>query len=285
MGLRFRQRRGGYGFGAVPEIKAPPQILNLCVDNLVKRENYFNMDVLILKPTFFHENFDVILNTCKFIYENRNKYFFWDQDVLNYLFSERYLKLPYRFNEILADIRTTEPKPYRIEKAIYHFAGVKPGLNTDDAFNRLYFEYFLKTPWATADMFGNIDKAVVKTVEQIFNESRNILLHVTNLLVNRRRAFLIDKGFQEPAKHIFAINNDELVMDLSTGAENLIREMNANKGKIILFILAGNYPQIRNFLISQNFVEGTDFINGFLFLSERQGFKMNFDTKQLFKEI
>ena len=275
---------GGYGFGAVPEIKPLPGF-RLCRDNLVKDENYFNADVLLLNPSFFRENFDRLLEGCRFIYENRSKYPFLDQDVLNYLFSENYLKLPHRFNDTVQDIRKHAPKPHHIEKAIYHFAGAKPDLNTDDVFNRLYFEYFLKTPWATADMFGNIDKAVAKIVGQIFNESRNILLHVTNLLVKRRRAFFVDSGFLEPAKQIFAINAGELVMDLSTGAENLIGAMNANRGKIILFVLAGNYPQIRDFLISQNFVEGTDFINGFMFLSERHGFKMNFDTKQIFKEM
>ena len=101
---------------------------------------------------------------------------------------------------------------------------------------------------------------------------------MTNLLVKRRRAFFVDSGFLEPAKQIFAINADELVMDLSMGYETLIEAMNANRGKIILFILTCNYLQVRNFLLSQNFVEGTDFINGFLFLSERQGFKMNFNT-------
>ena len=255
------------------------------MDNLVKHENYFNDDVLLLNPEFFRENFENLLNACKFIYENRSRYFLLEQDALNYLFSENYLKLPYRFNVILGDIRRTEPGPYRIEKAIYHFAGAKPDLNTDDAFNRLYLEYFLKTPWANVDMFGNIDKAVVKVVEQTLNESGNILLHVTNLLTKRRRAFLVDKGFQEPAKQIFEVNADELFMDFPTEAENLIRELNANNGKILLFVLTGIYPQIRSFLTGQNFVEGTDFINGFLFLSERQGFKQNFDTRQIFREM
>lgn len=274
---------GGYGFGAVPEIKPFPGF-SLCRDNLVKDENYFNDDVLILHPKFFHENFDRLLEGCRFIYENKSRHVFLEQDVLNYLFSENYLKLPYRFNVYVYALRDSG-KPHRIEKAIYHFAGAKPDLNTDDAFNRLYLEYFLKTPWATVDMFGNIDKAVVKAVEQTLNESGNILLHVTNLLTKRRRAFLVDKGFQEPAKQIFEVNADELFMDFPTEAENLIRELNANNGKILLFVLTGIYPQIRSFLTGQNFVEGTDFINGFLFLSERQGFKKNFDTRQIFREM
>ena len=270
---------GGYGLGAAVDIKSPNAKAPLCVKGFVDHNNWFNVDVLLIKPKFFAENINALIDACKFIYDQ--KCYFYDNDVLNYLFSERYLKLPYRFNSIVGDIRRTEPKPHRFEKAIYHFAGKKPDLNTDDVFNRLYFEYFLKTPWANADMFGNIDKAV----KQIFNEYSNILLYVTNLLGSRRRAFLVERGFLELARQIFAINADELVMDLSTEAETLIREMNANRGKIILFILVGNYPQIRDFLTGKSFVEDMDFINGFMFLSERHGLKMNFDTKQIFKEM
>lgn len=253
------------------------------MNNLVKHENYFNADVLLINPKFFRENFEAILETCKFIHEKN--YSYYEQDVLNYLFSEKYLKLPYRFNEMVRNIRDFDPKPHHLEKAIYHYAGAKPDLNTDDIFNKLYFKYFLKTPWATVDMFGKLNKALEKTFGQILNDSRNMLLHVTNLLSERRRAFFVDENSREAAKQIFAIKPEETVIDLAEGGEMLVKRMNENKGKILLFVLAGNYWQIRNFLLRQNFIEGTDFINGFLFLSERQGFKINFDSKPIVQEI
>ena len=271
------------GFGAVQELKAPKKFLPLCNDKLVKYENYFNSDVLLMNPKFFCENFETILDGCKFIYEKNYPY--CEQDVLNYLFSEKYLKLPYRFNEILRDIRSFDPKPLRLEKAIYHYADAKPDLNTDDIFNRLYWNYFLKTPWATVDMFGNLNKAMEKTFGQILNDSRDTLLNVTNLLSERRRAFLVDEGFLEAAKQIFKIKDHELVMNLSTDAKTFLQILNDSKGEIILFVLTTNYWQVENFLLSKNFIEGTDFINGFLFLSERHGFKINFDNKPIVQEI
>lgn len=272
-----------YGFGAVVELKSPKERFRLCMDNLAKHENYFNSDVLLINPKFFRENFDLILNTCKFCYEN--KYFYNEQDVLNYLFSEKYLKLPYKFNEILADIRAFDPKPHRLEKAIYHYAGAKPDLNTDDIFNRLYLEYFLKTPWATVDMFGHMNKAFDKMFRHYLNESKDTLLRMTNLLNKRRRIFLIEDRFLAPAKRIFEIRDDETILDLSMEPEVLALKLNALRGEAVLFVFVRNYPILLNFLQSKGFREGTDFVNALLFLSERHGFHFNFNTTSLVQEM
>ena len=271
------------GFGAVQELKAPKKFLPLCNDKLVKYENYFNSDVLLMNPKFFCENFETILDGCKFIYEK--KYPYCEQDVLNYLFSEKYLKLPYRFNENVRDIRAFDPKPLRLEKAIYHFAGAKPDLNTDDVFNRLYLEYFLKTPWATVDMFGNMNKAFDKMFRQYLNESKDTLLRTTNLLNKRRRIFLIEDRFLAPAKQIFEIRDDETILDLSIEPEDLAQKLNDSKGAAVLFVFVRNYPMVLNFLRSQNFREGTDFINALMFLSERHGFHFNFNTAGILQEM
>ena len=278
---------GEYGIAGIPEIWSKvPKFHTLIMDNVVKYEDYFNTDVLILRPSFFFENLELILDGCRFIY-NSKRYDQNEQDVLSYLFSKKYLKLPGKFNLHVHFLRGLKDFTH-LEKAIYHFAGgdaTKPSLNIDDIFNRLYFEYFLKTPWATVDMFGNLNKALEKTFGKILNDSRNMLLHVTNLLSERRRAFFVDENSREAAKQIFAIKPEETVIDLAEGGEMLIKRMNENKGKILLFVLTTNYWQVRNFLLSKNFVEGTDFINGFLFLSERQGFKINFDSKPIVQEI
>ena len=279
----YDPNENGCGFGAVPELKTPKTLLPLCNDGLVKYENYFNSDVMIINPKFFRENFETILDACKFIYEKN--YSYGEQDTLNYLFSEKYLKLPYHFNEILRDIRSFDPKPHRLEKAIYHYADAKPDLDTDDVFNKLYFKYFLKTPWATANMFGNINKAMEKKIYEAVNNSRKMMLNVTNLLSERHRAFFVDEDLIEEAKQIFKIKDHELVMNSSTDAKNFLQKLNDSKGKILLFVLSDDYWKIRSFLLSKNFVEDTDFVNGALFLSERHGVKFNFSTREIVQAI
>ena len=277
-----------FPFGAVAEFTkwGEAEGAKLCYDGLVRHEDYFNADVFLLAPNFFKENFELILAGCKLMYQKG--YILAEQDVLNYLFSKKYQKLPGKFNLVIAWERKKGKQQLRLEKAIYHYAGgdvAKPSFDTDDIYNRLYWDYFLKTPWATADMFGNINKAMKKMFGQILNDSRNTLLQVTNLLAERRRAFLIDEDFVEVAKQIFTIKPNEIIMDFSMESNIFFQKLNALKGEILLFILTNNYWQVRSFLLSKNFIEGTDFVNGVLFLSGQHGFKVTFYTDSIAKEI
>ena len=275
-------------FGAVSEyfMKGSYEVNPICKDGYVKHEDYFNSDVLIMKPAFIGEKFDDILNACKFVHDKG--YPFNEQDALNYLFSEKCLHLPSEFNVVLFHLRILKPKPHRLTKAIYHFNVNKPSLDTEDVFNKLYLEYFMRTPWATVDIFGHIHKALDKTFRKFNNEAKGSLLHLTNLLTTRRRAFLVEDNFLEQAKKIFEIKPDEFVMTSSEGIEKFIKKLTAAKGKKIFYILIGNYLQylqLRNFLLSRNFIEGTDFVNGTLFLSENQGINFNFDTGLIVQEM
>ena len=278
----YDPEKQGFILGAVMESLSatPREALKITMDNIVVYENYFNADVLILKPKFFRENAENIINACKFIYDNG--YILFEQDVLNYLFSEKYLKLPFKFNTFVSAVYI-----YRLHfgEAIYHYAGptMKPNLNADDIFNNLYLKYFLKTPWANVDMFGNLQKAL----DKFLNEQKNLLLHMTNLLTWRQRAFFVESGNAVAVKNIFAIKDDELIIDASTSdaGKKLLDAMTKFKGQKIFFILAGNYFQIRWFLLNQKFVENVDFVNGFMFLSEQAGVKVSFDTKPLLQAL
>lgn len=277
----------GYGIGAIPESCSylKEDYFQVIVDGYVKYEDYFNVDVMLLKPSFFKDNFDKILEALKFVNQKRvesnSKYYAaQEQDALNYSFSKFYLKLPGKFNSIVMWKRKFTPvESLHIEKAIYHFAdpSAKPSLDTDDVFNKLYLEYFLKTPWATADMFGNLDKILRK----FYTSLQDNLLHCTNLLAQRQREFFIDKDNLELVKQIFKITNDERVIDSSMSEEKLIKELKKIKDKKVLFFFSAKYWKMRKNLKNNGFVEGVDFLNGFMFLSERYGPNFKFDTKSL----
>lgn len=263
-----------YGFAAVPEItsrvKGAPRLINVMH---VREKDYLNADVLLLKPKFFQENFERILEGCKFIRKIAAPYL--DQDTLNYLFSEKYLKLPRKFNAMVTYLRKN---PF-IGKEIYHFAGRKPDLNTDDVYNRLYLEYFLKTPWANVDMFGNIDKYF----KRFYNENKNTLLHFTNLLAERERVFFVDGNDVEAIRQIFAVRDSELLIDADdpNGGGKFLDALNESCGKKVVFILSVNYFAIRIALLQNGFVEGRDFVNGIMFLSEQYGVNLGFDSREI----
>lgn len=293
VGEMWQYELGEYGFAAVPEIcnKVPKEYFKIIVDGYVRHEDYFNVDVMILKPTFFRDNFTTILDGLKFINKKRiesnySAYLACEQDTLSYLYSKNYLKLPGKFNYIMLWHRMFEPSDsLRLEPAIYHFADprAKPSLDTDDVFNRLYFEYFLKTPWATPDMFGNMDKELKNIFRTTVNNLKGNLLHFTNLLTQRQRAFFVNKHNIDAMKKIFEIKDDELIINASQidAGEILLDEMVKSKGTKIFILFVDYYYQIGRFLLSKNFQEGIDFVNATMFLSERHGFKPNFDTKPI----
>ena len=282
--------KGGYGLAAVPESlnKTKKEYLHLINDNLVKYEDYFNSDVLIIKPSFFKENALKILNGVKFVFDHR--YGYAEQYVLNYLFSDKYLKLPLKFNFFPTAVRLSGIKLDHLESCIIHFAGDKPDLNTDDIFNRIYLEYFMKTEWWTnldfLKMFGVLHNEVKKIFEDYHNETRNILLHFTNLLSKRKRAFLYDKNFTEfeTLQEIFKINETELVMEFPTTQEELNKFV-ALKGTILLFIFMNDYKLIRISLLNHGFIENEDFVDGTKFLSENYGVNFKFDSQKLLQSL
>ena len=270
------------GIAAVPEILSgmPPTATVPIINGRVKHEDYFNDDVMLLNLAFVRENLQDIIDSVKFVHDNH--YYCAEQDALNLLYSTKYLKLPRKFNALITYLR--EKSEQTIGKEIYHLTGsAKPDLNTDDVYNRLYLEYFLKTPYATVDIFGNMGKECVKLFKRTYNESKEFLLHFTNLLAERKRAFFVDKSNLDAVRQIFAMKNDELIIDASSplALGNLLLEMQKSQGKKIFFIMFGEYLALRNALIQRGFVENEDFVNLLSFLSEKNGLNVDFDTKEI----
>ena len=160
-----------YPIAAVPDfgnVKYFPQTLKLCTQGIVKYQNYFNAGLIVLSLSHLRFNINKIWEGAdrpsgyEFLVRNFNKLRYLDQDVLNYCFSDQYLKLPDTFNCILTWERMKSSE-HVIEQKIYHFAGSKP-LQSVDIFSRLYLEYFSKTPWFNADIFDGIINFVNKNI-------------------------------------------------------------------------------------------------------------------------
>ena len=262
----------------------------LCYDGLVKHLDYFNADVFLAAPKFFADNFELILEGCRFCYANR--YTLWEQDILNYLFSTKYQKLPGKFNLVINWEKRLGKKPLHLEEAIYHYAGgnvTKPSLDTDDIYSKLYLEYFLKTPWANVEMFGNVHRATENIFRNTVGTFKRKMLSLTNLLPHCERAFFADKKDFKLLKHVFEIKENELIIDssASNAANNLLRALEDGRGKKIFFLLIENYWRLAMILRQNNFVEGKDFFNAVDMLSEQYGIREDFApiSKTLLQEM
>ena len=238
----------------------------------VKEEDYFNSGVLLIDLEHIRNDDQLLKSGYKFIIEHPECSTF-DQDILNYCFSDNYIKLPPRFNMFTLTQRVMH-KPCTVKKMIYHYAGGTLGLEIDDVFNQLFFKYFTKTPWFNFDIISRLSEIIRKS----HNDRQNLLLKMTNSLIRKRRVFVAYRSNFEVLKRIFEIQPGEEMIDSNTFSvtlDSFIKTITKSHNDKIYFILINNYEYIRDILIKNDLIEGKDFIDVTMLLSEQQGIPFN----------
>ena len=243
-------------------------------ENLVVPEDYFCAGVLMIDLQKFRAAKEKFESGIKFIATVPTSWI--DQDILNYCFSKDYLKVDEKFQTIIESERIKNPNT--VGKKIYHYTLDTLELNLNDAFNRLWFKYFCKTPWFNENIFGNI----FESVRQIYNDGKNLTIQMTKIMSGKERGFFIDVSNIEAVKNIFAVAEDEEIISAES-VENLIQSMQKSHGKKIFFIFAGNFPEVYQKLSAAGFVFGRDFFNIFDLLSESHG--VYFNTHSIIKNL
>ena len=235
----------------------------LCKDNVINVEDYFNSGVLLMNLKSFLEEENNIMSSIKFISEHP-EYSYFDQDVLNYCFSKTYLRLPVEFNHMVKEKR--RDKDFIIKKEIYHYAGGYWGLGLDlnDSFNFLWFNYFTKTPWFDASIISNL----YKKVDGFGKQQRDILINFSVAMSGKIRVFVIDKDDDVNwLKKNYSIRDYEEVFIYKgeQSLQELIDEMTASHDKKIFFIRVN--AQLIKSLNEAGFVEGENFFNHYTLFS------------------
>ena len=241
----------------------------LCREGHVKAGDYFNTGVLIVNLNLLRTNENTLYRAINFVSENPRFAAYFDQDILNLCFSTQTLKLPVKFNTFVRDVRRRNEKT--IARKIYHYAGGVLRLEMGDAFNRLWMEYFMRTPFFDAD-----------TIDRLYAGFRNMhvglknsLAQVSAMVSGKTRAFFAVTNDFDTIRKIFYIRPDEEIIaaDNQAAFQKLLNTMNASRGKKIFFIVVRNFPfQI---LTQAGFVAGKDFVNGLDFMSEAHGVPLN----------
>lgn len=245
------------------------QGLILCRDGVVAPEDYFNLGLTILNLNKWRHSAEIIKNGLDFICKN---YTGWDQDTLNYCFSTQYLKLPAKFN-----CWVNREKAYGrtdIQKNLYHYLGrgESLGLNLQDNYNRLFWEYFAKTPFFNAETIGKLFTGFLK----VYEGQQNSFIKVSAMLIGKTRTFITDVDDVEGLQNIFNLQANEEIILISAQDTlgTLVNFMEANRNDKVFFFIISNprvYKKLRDFLQNCGFVENQDFFNAALFLSESQG--------------
>ncbi|MBR1579419.1 MAG: hypothetical protein IJ668_02845 [Selenomonadaceae bacterium] len=242
----------------------------LITSGAVVGDDYINAGLMLLNLKYLREHENEIWDKGYAFVTKHPECRYFDQDILNYCFSKNYVKLTPDFNRFV-DIERVHHKPCVVRPHIYHFLSNSFNADLDDCFNRLYFSYFVKTPWFGADAFGNAFKAV----ENSFRAQQNSMLSMIRLLGKRDRAFFTEHNNIPAVKALFEIGDQEMIVDASNSDAlmkilNALRPLNGQRKKIF-FIFSGNYLAFKNFLVSQKFVEGIDFVNAMPFVSHILG--------------
>ena len=241
----------------------------LCQDGVVKNDCYFNSGVLPMNLTLFRKEKNILSNWLTVIEKNPQYGKFADQDSLNYYFSTRTLKLPLKFNRFVVYER--EEQELILDKKIYHFAGGHLNLNLNDPFNRLWMDYFMKTPWFDAETIGRL----YDSYRQMNIALKSSMANISAVMSGKTRVFFTLPQNVEAIKEIFSIRNDEeiILAEDQESLQKLIDAMKCSQDKRVFFILVPNFPF--GILIQAGFVYGKDFLNGFDFLSEANGIPLN----------
>ncbi len=233
----------------------------LITANIVNAEDYFNSGVLLLDLEYLRKDRENFGKGYEFIRDSTEcKYF--DQDILNYCYSQNYIRLPIDFNRYV-DVERHLKRPNIARYAIYHYLSDSTRIDMADAWNKLYFTYFVKTPWFDLNSLTNI----FNTIDEFYNERQYLLIKMSKLVAGKVRVFYCDSGNRAALKDMFKISENEEIIEaepIPKSVDNLIKSMKDSPNKKVGFVLVGekDYNIVKDLLTENNFVEGIDFIDG-----------------------
>ena len=259
-------------FAAVPEAANGmllQKFMPLCLEGYVKPEDYFNSGVLLMNLNILRGEGENLKRGVIFRGKRNNGCF--DQDILNYLFAADYIKLPVEFNCFVKTHRhlNNDAAFGKIYHYTYGVAGRGLTLDMQDPFNRLWMEYFAKTPWFTAEAISRLCAGF----RQVYFESNLAMIKLTATMSGKARAFVVPKDGCDAIKELFAVRDDEEVItaDKYIPLQEIFEQMNSSRGKKIFFIFVHDFP-FENFE-RLGFVRGKDFLNALGLVSNDYGFQ------------
>lgn len=241
------------------------------IDGTIKDwKNYFNSGVVFFNINNKYVNTGGVrlFERCLEVLKNHTNYWLLDQDSLNVLFKDNFLQLPPQFNFMLGYFKEN-PIKTQVEPLIYHYVLNSLTMDMKDPFSRLWFEYFMRTPFCKPESFQRIFSKLTTDSERKIEAWKNFSIQTAR----KSRAFYIhDKNLRAEILNSFGFDPKDLLIN---ELQNLLVTM---KDKIsdhifIIHINPAFWKSISDQLSAAGFVENRDFFNAFDMLS--RGFEKN----------
>ncbi len=257
-------------FGVIPESFNGINTLerfDLCREGLIKADDYFNSGVLLINTRLFRDMQSHLMDGIKFIAAHE-QYKSFDQDILNYCFAARAMKLPAKFNRFLESANVNGAGV--VEKNIYHYAGGRMGFEINEPLKKLWMEYFLKSGWLDVAAMGRL----YERFQEKDSETKNLLISLMAAMSVKRRAFVTFAKYIEIPKFLFAASDDELlVIENFRDVPHLINTLKMSRWQKVFIAFFDNYLPFCDWLTAEGFVENRDFFDGMKFLAASHGRK------------
>ena len=270
---------GNFPIAATPQIfSVPNEMLNeIKIGNDIRIDSdqidpndYFNSGVLLFDLDKLRKNFGggwQLLKQCLKILSQNPRSISFDQDALNILFKDNFFKLPVKFNHIATWI--CGDTNFKIANEIYHYCGGSLGIDMKVSINRLWFSYFIKTPFCNPNAFENIAARydeILEQFRQLDDNRRNLFQKILKASLNRRRIFFVCPNDETTIFGAFGRRDDDIIIDATRENAPAFMFQIAEKFRdhIVIFICIAskNYPEICRELLVLGLNENENFFNG-----------------------
>ena len=229
-------------------------------DGTVKKENYFCAGVLMFNMEKYSKYPDLCLEGLEFLNKNP-QYDCNDQDILNYNFSNNYYHLPVKYDTFVDALRLPEIKQDELQECIYHYAGNTMELTkSEDIYNQLFFDYYVKTPWFDGNVF-------LKAVSVAMKARHDADKAIMNIMKDRNIVFCGNKETDLQRLQASKINcNGAVFLNIYADKNTIIMEkcldyFEQNKKDRPLLLVMSAYPLINQALAQKGYKEGTDYLD------------------------
>ncbi len=253
--------------GVVPALAIGTDIhvqSKLVSDHFVKPEDYFDCSVMLMNLNLLRTKEETIAAGMNFVSE-KNYRSLLDQSVLNYCFALETLKLSAQANQF---VRWARRNKEPLAEKIYTYTADSLQLEVSDPFNRLWLEYYSKTPWLNAETFGKLFESFRLIYAQLNDRMKTSMRTTSAVVSGKKRAFFTMPQNIQVVKKLFNVRDDEEIIPAGSpdSIKILIEVMQRSAGETIFFIVI---PKFRfDVLTKAGFSFGKNFVNGIEYLSE-----------------
>lgn len=245
-------------------------------DDAVKIEEYFTSSALLMnlktlrtQKDYFSSN--VLLMNLKLSANqsgaapaNDPKYFkLLEQTIWDHRFAQQIMKLPAQLNQFVTAARQNKES---VARRIYSYTANEIQLDTNEPFNRLWMEHFMKSPWFGQETIFRLYNGFRQNYNQLNETMKTSARSLSAIMSGKTRVFFTLPANVEMTKQNFSVRPDEeiILAQNQDSIKILLDAMKKAAGKKIFFIVVPNFPFA--VLNKAGFVFGKDFMNGWEFL-------------------